>query len=117
MPFCHQSTFTKSEILKKEPFDLKYKICADHFSFLTIYNLYPNQFYYIPIPISIFDAINGISSNNYVTVNNELQQITKSSSNIFYSFFKKNILNKLPSFISQRAHQILYFFNKRFHKI
>ena len=37
MPFCHQSSFVKSRLLKKNKFDLQYKICADFNFFLNMY--------------------------------------------------------------------------------
>lgn len=37
MPFCHQSSFVKSKLLKKNRFDLQYKICADFNFFMRMY--------------------------------------------------------------------------------
>jgi len=37
MPFCHQSCFVRSDVLKKEKFSLEYKISADFDFFLKCY--------------------------------------------------------------------------------
>ena len=36
IPFCHQSSFVKSHLLKKYNFDLEYKICSDFDFFIKI---------------------------------------------------------------------------------
>ena len=37
MPFCHQSSFTKRDVLKEYRFNEDYKICADHEMFMRCY--------------------------------------------------------------------------------
>lgn len=60
MPFGHQTTFVKTELLKKYGFDCSFKIAADYNFF---YILYAKKclFEYLPIPISIVDATEGVS--------------------------------------------------------
>lgn len=62
MPFCHQSTFTKTSCLKKYKFDENYKIIADIDLYLR---LYENGaiFKHIPYFVSIFSN-DGISQTN-----------------------------------------------------
>lgn len=69
-PIFHQSTFTRTELLKKTPFDLEYKICADYNSF---YNFWKRKyrFEYIEMAISICDCETGVSS----VLSNEYQRL------------------------------------------
>lgn len=63
VPFeiCHQSVFTKSDILKQLHYDLNFKICADCNSFAQIYRL-GYRLEYVPVCISKFEVVGGISS-------------------------------------------------------
>ena len=63
IPFCHQSVFVQSELMKKMKFDLSYRYSSDYDLFLKIFknNLFKSK--RVPIPISIYDmhgASNGI---------------------------------------------------------
>lgn len=62
MPFVHQSTFVKTSLLKKEQFDLKYKIASDYDLF---WRLYVNnaKFKYVKQIVANFRA-GGVSDNN-----------------------------------------------------
>lgn len=63
MPFIHQSCLTKREALLKHPFDLSYKIIADH----NLYYQLMNEgaiFTYNPVTVAKYDARNGISADN-----------------------------------------------------
>lgn len=60
MPFCHQSVFTKTELLKDNPFELRYKICADYNFFLNMY-INNKTFYHMHQCISIYN-MEGYSS-------------------------------------------------------
>lgn len=63
MPFSHQSTLVKAELLKEELFDTRFKIAADY-NFFHIAYLKKYSFYYLDIYISIFDAVSGVSSTS-----------------------------------------------------
>jgi glycosyltransferase involved in cell wall biosynthesis len=87
MDFCHQSSFTKTSILKGRHFDTKYKIASDYDFFRYLY-LHNNIFKYIPIIFAKYDAIDGFSVNNplkrtieYYKINNFFEQ------KINYCFF------------------------------
>nr|WP_317405106.1 hypothetical protein [uncultured Helicobacter sp.] len=60
MPFCHQSVFVKTALLKQHHFDTSFKICADNAFFTTIYNQ-GERFCYIDMIVSVYDAY-GLSS-------------------------------------------------------
>ena len=60
MPFCHQSAFAKTTLLKKYHFDTSFKIHADGDFFTKIYNQ-GKQFFRVDMIVSVFD-VNGISS-------------------------------------------------------
>lgn len=61
MPIPHPSTFVKTEIHKKRPFDIKYKLAADHDFFWKCVQD-GLRFKYIPIIVSLFESEGGISS-------------------------------------------------------
>ena len=62
IPFCHQSVFTRTKLLKQNLFNLKYKICADFNLFI---NLQKKNFSFqqIKFPISIVIS-EGLSDKN-----------------------------------------------------
>lgn len=65
MVFCHQSTFTRLELLKKSCFNLKYKYAADYNMFYQFY-VQNFNFYYLDTYISIYNQdVNGTTSKNF----------------------------------------------------
>lgn len=90
-PLFHQSIFIKTEVAKKNKFDLKYKICADY---NQMYQLYKNNysFYYIPISMSICECENGIST----IIENQVQRMSENELIVNGKIsFKAKILFKL----------------------
>ncbi len=61
MPFCHQTVFTKTKVIKKYLFDLNYKILADYNQIREIYFARYN-FLYITKAIVNYDGYNGLSA-------------------------------------------------------
>lgn len=59
MPFCHQSVFVKTALLKYK-FDTSFRICADNDFFTKIYNT-GGKFWRCDMIVSVYNA-NGISS-------------------------------------------------------
>lgn len=61
MPFCHQSSFVKTHILKNFLFDTTYKICADNDFFMKLYHT-KYKFRKLDFPISNY-SLDGLSSS------------------------------------------------------
>ena len=78
MPFCHQSVFTKKELLTATPYSLRYRISSDHQFYLRLYTE-GKRFAYLPFAISIFDT-QGVSSDT-VTRNREILAILEEMPN------------------------------------
>lgn len=58
---CHQSVFTKADVLKQIHYDLNFKICADCNSFAQIYRM-GYKLEHVPVLISQFEVVGGVSS-------------------------------------------------------
>jgi len=58
--FCHQSSFVRTELLRKNPFSLKYKISSDYDFFLKIF-VSGYNFCYVECSVSVFEY-GGLSS-------------------------------------------------------
>lgn len=91
---CHQSLFTKRFLLEEDPFDLKYKICADRDWFIRILKKGAKG-EYVDLVICNYDT-SGVSSN-YKNFCDESLNITKKYAGYFgYCFAKgKRLLGKL----------------------
>lgn len=106
MPFCHQSSFTKTEFLIKYRFDTKYKICADRNFYYTLQKNGDYNPLYLNINISNFDCINGVSSNNELLLLKEkadIENISKTSYLKQYIKIRiKNVIRKyFPSIVEK----------------
>lgn len=62
MYFCHQSAFVRTSIMKKMPYDLRYKMSADFHFFKCCYYQGLN-FSHLHTPLVIYDR-NGVSNTN-----------------------------------------------------
>lgn len=61
MPSCHQSIFVRRDVLKRFPFDLRFKVCADCDSFVRMRKA-GIYFKYNPVLVARYDTIGeGIS--------------------------------------------------------
>lgn len=63
MPIPHPSTFVKTVIHKKRPFDIKYKLAADHDFFWKCVQE-GLKFKYVPVYVSLFESENGVSKKH-----------------------------------------------------
>ncbi len=89
MPFCHQSTFTKLDALKKYRYNEKYSIIADIDLYLRIFED-GGRFYYLPECISVFSN-DGLSQTHRIESIREGKQLLKSHN--CYTFNRKLVLN------------------------
>lgn len=83
MPFCHQSVFVESNILKNNLFDLKFKLVADFNFFYTLFLKQNYKYKKVEFTISIYD-LDGVS--NSINSFNEMYEIIRNH-NSFFNFF------------------------------
>lgn len=75
MPFCHQSCYTKRQLLINHPFDVSYKIAADY-EFLLHH--YKNGYYFHKTENIISSySVNGVSDNLQFEATKECIEILK----------------------------------------
>lgn len=85
LPFCHQSVFVKSNIMREFMFDTKFKITADYNFFYKIYKL-KYIFRCIDEIISTYEASDGVSSKQRALAYKEICTINGRT---------KGLINKL----------------------
>ena len=88
--FSHQSTFTKAELLKKYPFNTKFKYASDFDFFLKLFK-FEKKFLYVNNVVSI-NKSGGISDKNRSNVFREFKNIVLNLNNSFFNIIKINIL-------------------------
>ncbi len=76
MTFCHQSVFVKTNLLKENPFNLHYRICADQDLFARLF-LKKSLYKYCNFPIGKIEAF-GYSNSNRIKTIQEIRSIHKS---------------------------------------
>lgn len=81
MQFVHQASFVSTDLMKKYPFDTKYRIIADYNSLYQIF-LLGYDFQYVGLPVCKFLA-GGFSDNNPVAIA-ECQKMIFSIHRSFY---------------------------------
>lgn len=75
MPFCHQSTLTRTSALKRYHFDESYRIIADIDMYLRMYEDHVHFAYY-PICVSVFSN-DGVSQTNRIASMREGKRMLK----------------------------------------
>jgi len=119
MPFCHQSVFVKSNILKKKNFSLKYRFSSD-FDFFNYCYLSKKKFQKINYIISKVKSGGFADKNRQLVFDENLTIIKKKGykSLLYFLYLKKisqylkdTIKFILPSFIQELIFKIKY---KRF---
>lgn len=100
IPYCHQSVFIKTKELKKNLFNLRYKIASDYNQYFELKN---NKCTFLKVEeiISIYD-LNGFSINNYSKLLKEYRTISVINQKylllkffIFIYFYIRTIKNKI----------------------
>ena len=66
MAFCHQSVFVERQLLTEHPYDITYRVCADHHFFLSMY-LQGVTFDYRPMPVSIYEIAGYSDQNKWIS--------------------------------------------------
>lgn len=99
MPFCHQSSFSNSKLMKLYGFDLKYKICADKNFFYQAY-IHHAKYEYVDLIISNYEAENGISANNLQKASYEMGLIEGKTHHLTWKlkYFFISIYSKVLDF-------------------
>jgi glycosyltransferase involved in cell wall biosynthesis len=67
MPFGHQSVFVKTSLLKENPFNEVYKICADKDLFFKLYNK-STAYCYLNAPVSVCQAFGYSTKNRFMNL-------------------------------------------------
>lgn len=112
MCFSHQSTFVKTDLMKKELFDVRYKIIADYAFLLSQYKA-NKKFEEIPLTIATYEKRNGVSSDpNFKSFKKRLEELRKLGihHNILYAYsiftLKKIILFICPNYLLKKIYQL-----------
>lgn len=83
MPFSHQAAFVRVALMKKNLFNIQYKIVADYDLFYRL-KQQGIQSEFRPIIICKFDAIHGLSANNPLQLNLERLKIDGTDKKYYY---------------------------------
>lgn len=96
MPFSHQAVFVKTDIAKKNKFDLYYKITADTAFFLRLVKE-GKLMKHIPVTVCSYDALQGLSADNELKCSAELvdMQIKMNGADPNSPYYKKYIKKAL----------------------
>ena len=74
IPFCHQSVFVKTSLMKEYKLELTYTCTADYNFFFNVYKHKKHKPLKVPIPVSLYD-MHGVS--NSLTALKEYYQISR----------------------------------------
>lgn len=85
MPFCHQSSFVRAEIMREFPFDLSYRIIADHDLFYRL-RKHGISFQYIPITVASYNGQYCLSATHPLTLRKENLRVRGINHKWYYPF-------------------------------
>lgn len=86
-PFSHQSCFINIIPMKMLKYDTSFMICADYNFFYKLYYEKKSTFLHIDHTVSVFEAEQGISSVNYLTMKIEDGRIQKKTHKIRWKIY------------------------------
>lgn len=99
MPTCHQSFLVKTDKAREIGFQTKYRYAADYNMIYKLYKKYgPQHICHIPIVISSYNAIEGLTMSNVSAVYLEVQNIREWSLNkilCFINYTFKRIMESI----------------------
>lgn len=114
MPFSHQAAFARTDIAKKNKFNLKYKIAADTEFFLRL-NREEYQLKHVSVIVCSYDASVGISMNSEVKhakefVDMQIEYGAPKDSPYFKKYIKNAYIRQymrrlIPHFIWERMRE------------
>lgn len=105
MPFCHQSVFVKTSLLKERPFDLCFKICADNDFFTEMYHK-NHKFYKVNQIISVY-SLDGISSKNFFRLQFENFKVAQKYNKFYVVIYSPKIIYSLLKYLAKYLSQKL----------
>lgn len=87
MPFFHQSSAVRTDVLRKSRFDLRFKLCADYCFFRTCY-MNGSRFLELPFVISNYDISDGSQSfyNGWKVYRESHEIVGRKNMTSFFSF-------------------------------
>lgn len=85
MPFCHQSSFVKADLMRQFKFDLSYRIVADHDLFYRLHTA-SVVFQYIPVVVARYNGQYGLSATHPLTLHLEGLRIHHVTEKWYYPF-------------------------------
>ncbi len=109
MPFCHQTLFTKTDIMKKELFDTSFRLAADHNFIIRMYTE-KKVFDYIDRTLAIF-SLGGFAESNKFLMNIESLKVLldhkvpedEIKQSYWYKAFRKSINYKPDEIITNKG--------------
>ena len=112
IPFCHQSVFTRLDIIKKNPFDLSFMVVADYNMFRQLY-FEGIKFLEVPYIISCYSPDGGFSRNRMILKEKEMNRVLgkggfSSWLNILFNTCRVSLINLLPEKIVRRIRLYKY---------
>lgn len=101
MGFNHQCTFVRTDVARKYPFDLQYRLAADYNMIMTIYRN-KGTFQKVPLPVAFFDT-NGVSVRQKKRHDTEIFAIERPGKKIsnYIEVQKRHVIRKIKPLVKK----------------